>query len=80
VGAEHNVNDGRLAQNLTLIFLRQTSANGDLHAWIRGFDGHQMTQISIKFVVGIFTNRTCIKDYEVGNHAFLNWRVARGLE
>ncbi len=65
VGAEDDVDVRRPAGDLGAVLLRQTAADGDLHARPGGLDGRQVAEVAVELVVGVLPDRAGVEDDDV---------------
>jgi hypothetical protein len=79
VRSKYDINPRRLLDNGVSIFLRQATTDCDLKAGVYFLVLPQLAEVSIKFVVGIFTNGTGIENHNICQTVF-NRNVASALE
>lgn len=79
VGAEHDVDPGRLLEDDRLVLLREAPAHGDLHPGVLPLDGGELAEVAVQPVVGVLAHGAGVDDDDVGLLT-LGANVARGFE
>ena len=79
VGAEDDVDPGRLVEDDALVLLGEAAADGDLHALVLAFDAGEVAEGAVELVVGVLADRAGVDDDDVGGAA-VGPDVAGGLE
>jgi len=80
VGAEHDIDPRRAAQDLAAVLLREAAADGDLHVGFRRLDRGQLAEIAVQLVVGVLPDRAGVEHHDVGCLALFGRRVPGLLE
>ena len=80
VGAEHDVDPGRLAQHRLAVFLRQATPHRDLHVGIAALARRQVADVAVQLVVGILPDGACVEHHHVGVGALGRPLVTGGLQ
>ncbi len=79
VGTEHDVDPGGPTLDLAAVLLRQTSADGDLHARPPGLLRGEHAEISVELVVGVLPDRAGVEHHDVGERIPVRRRLQTGL-
>ena len=65
VGAENDIHPRRLFEDHVFVFLRETAADGNLHALVFLLDRGQVTEVAVELVVGVFAHGAGVDDHDI---------------
>ena len=66
VGAEDDVDPGRLLEDDRLVFLGEAAADGDLHALVLALRAREVSEGAVELVVGVLAHGAGVDDDDVG--------------
>ena len=69
VGAEHGIHPRGFLEDGLAVLLRETAADGDLHARVGFLDRGEDAEVAVQLVVGVFPDRAGVEDHDVGQLA-----------